>query len=271
VPIDKPCVLVTGAGRGLGRAIAERFYKNGYHVVATDYDAGLLSDLDGQEGYTIAALDVTNDEAADAVATMIDDKLGRLDVLVNNAGINSFYPVCEAPTPMTVNTFNINTFGPLRTIRACLDLLTESTGRIVNVSSESAPLRTPFQSYASSKMALEALSDAMRRELTLMGVHLALVRPGAIKTELFDDIHHLQNAVENSRFERFFGRFAKGVARRVPKNPSPPEDVAAVVYEAATDTKKKVLYRINNDLTLRILSRLPSKLLDKLLTGDLNA
>lgn len=266
---DKPCVLVTGAGRGLGRAVARRFHENGYYVVATDYDLGLLSDLDDQEGYMIAPLDVANDEAADAVAAIIDGKLGRLDVLVNNAGINSFYPVCEAPTSMTVNTFNINTFGPLRTIRACLDLLIDAGGRIVNVSSESAPLRTPFQSYASSKMALEALSDVMRRELHLVGVHLALVRPGAIRTELFDDIHNLRNEVDNSRFDKFFGRYAAGVAKRVPKNPSTPDEVATVVYAAATDPRKKVLYKINNDVSLKILSRLPARFLDKLLTNDM--
>jgi len=267
--LDKPCVLVTGAGRGLGRAIATHFHDNGYHVVATDYDVGLLPDLANNDGFTVAALDVTSDEAADAVATMIRTELGRLDVVVNNAGVNAFYPVCEAPTEMTVNTFQINTFGPLRTIRACIDLLIESKGRVVNVSSESAPLRTPFQSYASSKMALEALSDAMRRELQLMGVHIALVRPGAIKTELFDEVHNLKNAVANSRFDRFFGRYAAAVARRVPKNPSTPAEVAEVVYEAATDPKKKVLYKINNNFALRVLGRLPARLVDKILGGDL--
>jgi NAD(P)-dependent dehydrogenase (short-subunit alcohol dehydrogenase family) len=140
-------VLVTGAGRGLGRAIANLFHDNGYHVVATDYDEGLLADLAGQDGYTTSALDVTRDEAADNVAAMIKADIGHLDVIV------------------TVNAFEINTFGALRTIRACLDLLIESKGRVVNISSESAPLRTPFQSYASSKMALEALTDAMRREV----------------------------------------------------------------------------------------------------------
>jgi NAD(P)-dependent dehydrogenase (short-subunit alcohol dehydrogenase family) len=264
-------VLVTGAGRGLGRAIANRFHDSGYHTVATDCDVGLFSDLEEKNGYTIAALDVTSDEAADAAAAMIKTDLGRLDVVVNNAGINAFYPVCEAPTDMTVNTFQINTFGPLRTIRACLDLLIASKGRIVNVSSESASLRTPFQSYASSKMALEALTDAMRRELQLMDVHIALVRPGAIQTELFDEIHDLNNAVENSRFDKFFGRFAAGVAKRVPKNPSTPAEVAEVVFEAATDEKKKVLYKINNNFALRVLGRLPAKLVDKILGGDLQA
>ena len=266
---DQPCVLVTGAGRGLGRAIAEFFHDNDCHVVATDYDVDLLSDLADKDGYTVAALDVTSDEAADAVAAMIADDIGHLEVLVNNAGINSFYPVCEAPTELTVNTFNINTFGPVRMIRACLDLLEESQGRIVNISSESAPLRSPFGSYASSKMALEALSDAMRRELRLLGVHLAFVRPGAIKTELYDDIHDLKNEIENSRFEQFFKRFAKGVAKRAPKNPSAPEEVAAVVYEAATDPAEKTMYEINNNLAIKIASYLPTKMLDKLLTDEL--
>jgi len=270
MPIDNPCVLVTGAGRGLGRAIANTFHDNGYHIVATDYDVGLFSDLEGSDGYTITALDVTSDEAANDVAAKIKAELGRLDVIVNNAGINAFYPVCEAPTKMTVDAFQINTFGALRTIRACLDLLLESKGRVVNISSESAPLRTPFQCYASSKMALEALTDAMRRELLPKGVHIALVRPGAIKTEMFGEIAHLKNAVENSRFESDFGQFAKGVEKRVPKHPSPPADVAAVVFKAATDPKKKVLYKINNDFALAVLSRLPAKFLDKLLVASRN-
>ena len=271
MPVDKPCVLVTGAGRGLGRAIADLFHDNGYHVVATDYDESLFADIAGQEDYTTAALDVTSDAAADNVAAMIKADIGHLDVIVNNAGINSFYPVCEAPTQMTITAFEINTFGALRTIRACLDLLIESQGCVVNISSESAPLRTTFQSYASSKMALEALTDAMRRELIPKGVHIAIVRPGAIKTEMFGEIAHLKNAVENSRFDSDFGQYAKGVAKRVPKHPSPPADVAAVVYKAATDPKKKVLYKINNDFALSVLSRLPTKFLDKLLVANRNA
>jgi len=269
VSTNQPCALITGAGQGLGRAIAEYFHDNDYHVVATDYDVKLLADLDGENGYTVAALDVTSDDAADEVAATIEKDIGHLEVLVNNAGIMSFYPVCEAPTELTVNTFNINTFGPLRTIRACLDLLIESEGRIVNVSSESAPFRSPFGSYASSKMALEALSEVMRRELRLFGVHLALVRPGAIKTDLFEEIHHIKNEVENSRFEDSFRKFAKGVAKRGPKNASAPSEVAAVVYKAATDKDKKVMYEINNQIALKVLDYLPSKTVDAILTASL--
>jgi NAD(P)-dependent dehydrogenase (short-subunit alcohol dehydrogenase family) len=236
--------------------------------VATDYDASLLSDLDGCEGYLAEAFDVSSDEAANRVAKRIRAEVGRLDVIVNNAGVMSFYPVSEAPTSMTVAAFSVNTFGPLRTVRACLDLLIESRGRIVNISSESAPLRTPFQSYASSKMALEALSDVLRRELQLFGVHVAIVRPGAIGTELLEDVQQVRNELQNSRFDKFFRRFAAGVAKRIPKHPSTPAEVAEVVFAAATDEKRRVLYRVNNDRVLRILSWLPAGLTDRILAGN---
>ena len=174
--MNKPTVLVTGAGRGLGRAIAEHFQANGYHVVATDRSLDMLADLADHSGYTIIPLDVTSDDDANAVAEMIQEKIGRLDVVINNAGINAFYAVSEAPPQMTVDTFQINTFGPLRITSACLDLLLASGGRIVNISSESVPLRAPFQCYAASKASLEALSDTIRRELRPKGVHVALIR-----------------------------------------------------------------------------------------------
>ena len=264
---EMPVVLVTGAGRGLGRAIASVFHDNGYHVVATDCSAGLLTHLDGEERFTTSVLDVSSDRAAEDVAAMIASDIGRLDVIVNNAGVNSFYPVCEAPTQLTVDAFQINTFGALRTVRACLGMLIESKGCVVNISSESAPLRTPFQSYASSKMALEALSDVIRRELLPRNVHVALVRPGAIQTDMFGELANLENAVDNSRFDGDFALYKKGVKKRVPKNPSLPADVAAIVYKAATDPKKKPLYKINNNFALAVLSRMPTKMLDKILVG----
>ncbi len=94
--IDKPAVLVTGAGGGLGAAIADTFHAKGYHVVATDYDPSLLSGLEGKEGYTIAKLDVTKVEDARDVAQMVTNELGRLDVIVNNAGVDVFCPITEA-------------------------------------------------------------------------------------------------------------------------------------------------------------------------------
>jgi len=260
---NRPCVLVTGAGRGLGRAIANQFHQNCYTVVATDFDEASLSDLKGVEGYLTCRLDVSDPECAEEVAALIARKVGRLDIIVNNAGINPFYPVCETPPQRTIQGFMVNTFGALIVSQACLDLLIESKGRIVNIASESSPLRAPFQFYQASKMALECLSDVMRRELMLFDVHVATIRPGAIQTNLIDEAKIVPIDVEGSRFEPFFPRFRKMVAKGMPSILSEPSEVAAVVFEAATDPRKKVMYRINNDPKQRLAALLPAKWVDR--------
>jgi NAD(P)-dependent dehydrogenase (short-subunit alcohol dehydrogenase family) len=263
--MSTPCALVTGAGRGLGRAIAETFRAKGYFVIATDYDTGLLNDLEASPGYATARHDVSDIDAAAEVAGLIRERCGRLDVIVNNAGVNSFYPVCEAPPQRTIDGFMVNTFGALIVSQACLDLLIESKGRIVNIASESSPFRPPFQIYQSTKMALECLSDVMRRELQLFDVHVAIIRPGAIRTELIEGARNVQVDAENSRFEPYFPRLREMVAKGMPKKVSEPTEVAQVVYRAATDPKKKVMYRINNDLKQRLALLVPKRLMDKLL------
>ena len=267
--IDKPSVLITGAGGGLGRAIADHFHDKGYHVVATDYDSSLLSDLEGREGYSTAKLDVTKTEDVQQVAQMVTDELGRLDVIVNNAGVDVFCPISEAPPEKTINGFMINTFAALLTTQGCLDLLIESKGTVVNISSESAPLRTPFQFYQSSKLALEAISDVMRRELMLLGAHVAVIRPGAIETPFIAGHDNIKNPIENSRYEAFFDRFAASVAKASPKRKSKPAEVAALVYHAATDPKRKTMYGMNHSLQLKIIGKLQAKLVDKLVLKQL--
>ena len=262
---SSPCVLVTGAGRGLGRAIAEAFHAKGYLVVATDCDFGLLGDLEGDPGYVTARHDVSDIDAAAEIAALIRERCGRLDVIVNNAGVNSFYPVCESPPQRTIDGFMINTFGALIVSQACLDLLIESHGRIINIASESSPFRAPFQIYQSTKMALECLSDVMRRELQLFGVHVAIIRPGAIRTELIEGARNVEVKAAGSRFEPYFPRLREMVAKGMPKKVSEPEEVAEVVYRAATDPKKKVMYRINNDLKQRLALLVPKRLMDKLI------
>ena len=263
--ISKSVVMVTGAGGGIGRAICKQFHTRGYHVVATDYDPSVLSDLVGKDGYTIAKLDVSKAEDAQQIAGEITEELGRLDVIVNNAGIDVFSPVTETPPEKTVQGFMINTFAALFTTQACLDLLIASKGTVVNISSESAARMTPFQFYQPSKRALEALSETMRRELIVHDVHVAIIRPGPVETPFISGHGNITNPIENSRYKESFERFSARVAIDTPKKKCKPEEVAALVYHAATDPKRKVMYTINLILKLEIMSRLPAKLLDKLI------
>ena len=249
---EKRCALVTGAGRGLGRAVANVFHEHGFNVVATDFDEALLADIADVDGYLTLQQDVRDSERASEVAREIESHFGRLDVIVNNAGINPFFPVCETPPERTIQGFMVNTFGALIVTQPCLDLLIASKGRVVNIASESSPFRAPFQLYQSSKMALECLSDVMRRELMLFDVHVAIIRPGAIDTNLIEETKVVTIDVEGSRFERYFPKLRELITSNLPKKLSRPSEVAAVVYEAATDPRKKVMYRINNDPRQRI-------------------
>lgn len=260
---DKRIVLVTGAGRGLGRAICETFHARGDHVIATDVDAALLTDLDGR--MQVTTLDVTNQKAVNAVAGRIRADFGRLDVLVNNAGLILYASVAETDPDTLIKHFEVNTFGGLRLTHACLDLLATASGRVINISSESWRLRTPFQIYQTTKLAVEGLSDVLRRELIHLGVGVATVRPGAIDTDLFHAMDHISNPIPDSRLATPFERFAASLARNPPSKHSQPEEVAAVVYRAATDRRCKPHYQINNMPILKVLSWLPTRWADWLL------
>lgn len=253
-------VLVTGAGRGLGRAVCDRFRGDGYRVVATDRDGSLLADLDDED--LTATLDVTDQAAVDAVVRRVDEELGRLDVVVNNAGVIAYFPTVEMDPDVVLRHFDVNAFGALRVVHACLDLLVASRGRVVNVTSESYRLRTPFQIYQTTKLTLEGISDVLRRELGILGVHVATVRPGAIETELFHAMDRIENPLPDGRLAGAFAGFVRGLEKNKPARVSSPAEVAAVVHRAATDPRRRPHYEINNMRALKLAAVLPPRLVD---------
>ncbi len=251
--------LVTGAGGGLGSATCHALRAAGFDVIATDRSLDLLAGFTGSSGFRVEALDVTDTAAARALAATID----RLDVVVNNAGIIGYFPVAETDPDTVIRHFEVNTFGALRTAHACLDLLVASGGRVVNITSESYRFRNPFQIYQTTKLALEGLSDVLRRELAPLGISVSTVRPGAIDTELFHAMDTIENPVPDSRLAAPFARFARALSRRPPKKVSSPEQVAAVVVRAATDARPRVHYEINNMAALRVAAALPPRVADR--------
>lgn len=260
-----PVALVTGAGRGLGRAIAEHFHAAGYAVMATDSNAALLDDLPTGPRWMTAPLDVTDSQSAEHVAQTLQVRCARLDVLVNNAGVIDYFPVAETDPEMLIEHFQVNSFGALRVTHACLDLLITSGGRVLNISSESYKLRTPFQIYQSTKLTLEGISDVLRRELRHVGVHVATLRPGAITTDLFFAMEGIINPVNNSRLDAPFTKFATMLAQNAPKKRASTQTVAEWVLQVAMDRRKAAHYRMNNMLSLKIMSMLPTRWADWLI------
>jgi NAD(P)-dependent dehydrogenase (short-subunit alcohol dehydrogenase family) len=258
-----PVALVTGAGGGLGSATCRALRAAGFDVIATDRSRDLVAAFAEQDGYTVLALDVTDTAAAIDAAAEVRSTHGRLDVLVNNAGMIGYFPTVEMDPELVIRHFQVNTFGALRTVHAFLDLLVESRGRVVNVTSESYRFRNPFQIYQTTKLALEGLSDVQRRELAGLGVHVSTIRPGAIRTELFTAMAHIENPVTDSRLAKPFARFARLLAKHPPGKVSEPADVAALIVRAATEAKPRPHYEINNMRRLKLAAALPTSVTDR--------
>jgi short-subunit dehydrogenase len=189
-------VLITGAGRGIGRALALRFAREGADVVVTDIDLPAARTVAAEieaAGGTAAAhpLDVTD---ADAVATLRDairSERCPVHVLVNNAGTVHGGPFVEVPLERHLTTFRINVDGVVTVTRAFLaDLIASDDGHLVNIASASGLIGLPFGStYAASKWAVIGFSDSIRLELGLLGhrhVGVTAVCPSYVDTGLFE-------------------------------------------------------------------------------------
>jgi len=176
-------VLITGANRGIGRAIATEFARRGHRVVATARDPRTLTDLDVSQRL---ALDVTDDASvATAVAAA-----GDIDIVIANAGV-IFYAAVEAtPLPELRRLLALNTVGAVRVAQAVLpQMRTRGAGKLMFMSSVlGRVVRPPSAAYAATKWALEALVEALAIEVAPFGVQAALLEPGAVSSGALDDV-----------------------------------------------------------------------------------
>ena len=176
-------VLITGANRGIGRAIATEFARRGHHVVATARDPRTLADLAvGQR----LALDVTDDASVAAAVAAAGD----IDIVIANAGV-IFYAAVEAtPLPELQRLLNLNTIGAIRLAQAVLpQMRTRGEGKLMFMSSVlGRVVRPPSAAYAATKWALEALVEALATEAAPFGVQAALLEPGAVSSGALDNV-----------------------------------------------------------------------------------
>ncbi len=185
--------VVTGSSTGIGQATAATLARAGHTVYATMRNPKTggeeLRAIAEREGLPLrfAALDVDSDEPVREAFAKILSETGRIDVLVNNAGIGRGGAVEELPIAEFRAVMETNFFGALRCIQAVVPGMRErQSGCIVNITSVAGRFSTaPQAAYASSKFALEALSECLAQEMKSFGVHVAIVEPGVIATPIF--------------------------------------------------------------------------------------
>ncbi|WP_283136728.1 SDR family NAD(P)-dependent oxidoreductase [Rhizohabitans arisaemae] len=185
-PQDSRVVAVTGAGTGIGRATARAFAAEGARVIAIGRRAEPLKETaDGYDLITPLPADVTADDGRDRILRTVRERYGRLDVLVNNAGIVQGGALGTVTPEAVTAQLSVNLVAPILLTQAVLPLLVESRGVIVNVSTSIGQRAWPGTSvYASTKAALETLTRSWAVELADRGVRVVAVAPGAIGTPI---------------------------------------------------------------------------------------
>ncbi|KAH7890652.1 oxidoreductase [Phlebopus sp. FC_14] len=179
-------VLVTGCSTGgIGFHLCEQFADQGCLVYATSRK---LETMQGFRNESIRklAMDVTKDDDVLAVVKKILEEVGKIDVLVNNAGALAIAPVAEATMEQVQNAFNLNTFSVLRVSNTVLPSMIErKQGLIINIGSIAGLITTPWNSlYCAAKAALHSLSEAQGMECKPFGIKVMLVAPGGVKTNI---------------------------------------------------------------------------------------
>src|SRR5262245_41072426 len=176
-------VLITGASSGIGRATAELLAARGDRVFGCVRAAATTRPRAGVE---LVSLDVRNDASVKACVDEVHDRAGRIDVLINNAGVNLVGTIEETSISQAQALFDTNVFGVLRMIRAALPgMRHQGSGLIVNLSSILGFIPAPFMGvYASTKHAIEGLSESLDHEVRTFGIRVVLIEPHYIRTNL---------------------------------------------------------------------------------------
>jgi NAD(P)-dependent dehydrogenase (short-subunit alcohol dehydrogenase family) len=272
-------VLISGASTGMGAATARELAGRGYHVLA---GVRRESDADALRATNIepVILDITNPDQIEAAADRIaaDPARRPLRAVINNAGIAINAPVELLSMPEWRRQFEVNLFGHIAVTQAVLPALHASSGRVVNISSVGGKIAMPtYGAYAGAKFALEAMSDALRRELAPHGLQVVIVEPGGVRTEMTghgieraNDTLAAMSPAQRGRYGPLLQAIINQAAAFTASG-LPAEVAGRIIADAATVRRPRRRYTIGRDAAIltRLSRMLPDRVLDRVLAAGL--
>lgn len=257
-------VLITGGSSGIGKSVGEFLHQKGFVVYGTSRNPERVED----SVFPLVALDVRNAESIKNAVAEVIAKSGRLDIVINNAGVGITGPLEEIPAEEIKNNFETNLFGPIEVMKAVLpQMRTQKSGLIINVTSIAGYMGLPYRSvYSASKGALELITEALRMETKSFGIQITNVAPGDFATNIAAGRYHAP-LVKGSAYEIPYGNTLKTMDEHVDSG-SNPNDMALAIYAIIQTPNPNVHYKVGafmQKFSIVLKRVLPDKMYEKLL------
>lgn len=233
-------VLITGGSSGIGKSIGEFLQQKGFTVYGTSRNPEkVLNSV-----FPLVALDVRNAESIKTAVAKIIAVTGRLDVVINNAGVGITGPLEEIPMEEIKNNFETNFFGPIEVMKAVLPQMREQkSGLIINITSIAGYMGLPYRSvYSASKGALELITEALRMEVKSFGINITNVAPGDFATNIAAGRYHAP-VISGSAYEKVYGETLSTMNEHVDAG-SNPNEMAEAIYKIMQSKKPNVHYKV---------------------------
>lgn len=257
-------VLITGASSGIGKSIGIYLQNKGFTVYGTSRNPEQIVN----SPFPLIALDVRNVESIKNAVAKVIGISGRIDVVINNAGVGITGPLEEIPSQEIINNFNTNLFGPIEVMKAVIpQMRRQNSGLIINITSIAGYMGLPYRSiYSASKGALEIISEAIRMEVKDFGISITTIAPGDFATDIASRRYHAP-VIMNSAYEKPYSGILKTMNDHVDTG-SDPNEMAKAVYKIINTKHPNVHYKIGafmQKFSIVLKRVLPDKMYERML------
>jgi len=258
-------VLITGGSSGIGKSVAIFLIEKGFTVYGTSRNPDRITE---KLPFKLIALDVTDAETIKSAVSAVIAKEGKLDVLINNAGVGITGPIEETPDVEIKKAFQTNVFGPLDVIKAVLpQMRTQNSGLIINITSIAGYMGLPYRGvYSATKGTLELLTEALRMEIKDFNIQMTNVAPGDFATNIASGRYH-SPVLDDSPYKVPYGNTLQLMNEHVDEGNDPIE-MAKVIYKIMMNNNPKIHYKVGafmQKFSIVLKRILPDRTYEKLL------
>ena len=260
----KKVVLITGGSSGLGKSIGIYLQQRGYVVYGTSRNAMAVTDSE----FPLVSMDLNQEKQIQEAVNEVITKEGRLDVLVNNAGMGITGPIEETPTDEMRRVFETNVFGAITVMKSCLpQMRAQRSGIIINVTSIAGYMGLPYRGvYSATKGALGLITEAIRMEVKEFGISVCTVAPGDFATNIASGRYHTP-VIKGSPYEEKYQMNLDLMNTHVDSG-SDPVLMAKAVHKIIENPSPRIHYKVGEFMqkfSVFLKKILPEKVYEKLL------